>query len=576
MQTVSLKDHGILPNTDITLALHKLFERYPRDTEFVFEEADYYFSPHSEMFADYRLSNSDPMPYRVLAVWMKNMKNCRLRGNNARLWLSGHMQVFTLDHCTDIAVEGFTVNWKKPLVAEGVVADCGDGYIDVAIDGEKFPHRLVGDKLEFDVGNGEWYETVGRLIAFEPYSHTVRRGTGDFGVTRILDRGNGLWRMMLDRSVPVQTGDLLNIRHNKRIHAGVFSEKCERLTVENVTFHSCGGLGCLSQFCKDVTFRAVNFLPDTRAGRFVSCGRDDGMHITCNRGTVTITECNFHALMDDPINVHGCCVISNEAVDERTLRCRYCHPQAGGFHYWAEEGDTIAFINRGAMNSVGTARAEAYIPEDYYTFLLRFDRPLPEEILNAAKKGDALALDNLSNTAAFICTKNRFGSCRARGVLVSTPKPVKITDNYFESSGSAVLVAGDSNYWFESGACHDVEISRNIFSNLCLTSEYQFCDGIISITPVVPEPRQELPYHSNIRITSNIFDTADAPVLSAFSCEKLVFDGNRIFSTPSAECVLSHDRDIRLSFCRDARVSNNEWICRRPPEISAENCKDIY
>lgn len=574
MQSIRLKDRGILPDTDITLALYDLFLNNPEDTEFIFEDADYYFSPHEELFADYRISNSDPMPHRVLAVWMKGMRNCILRGNGARLWLSGHMQVFTLDHCTDILLDGFIVNWKKPLVAEGRVVARGEEYLDVFVDPDKFPHRFNGECLEFDVGAGEWYRMSHAAIAFEPHTRTVRRGTCDFVFSDFAPLGEHVYRCTLKKPAPVEVGDLLNLRHNMRIHAGIFSEKCENLTAQNITFHSCGGLGCLAQFCKDLTYKNINFLPDIAAGRYVSSGRDDGMHITCNSGTVTITECSFHALMDDPINVHGCCVTADEVVDERTLRCRYRHKQAGGFHYWAESGDEIVFIDRGAMNPMGKAIAASYQLEDYYTFLLSFAEPLPDALLEQARKGDALALDNLSHTASFICTKNRFGSCRARGILVSTPKKVQISENYFESSGSAILVAGDSNYWFESGACHDVEISRNVFSDACLTSNYQFCEGVISITPVVPTPSLDHPYHDHIRIMENTFDVADTPVLSALSCADLEFSKNRIFKSPSAERWHKSDHDILLKFCKDIKIEENEWIGRSiPPRIYKENCK---
>ena len=73
MKTIRLKDHGILPNTDITESLN-LLEQNKEDTEFVFENADYYFSPEKASRADYRISNSDVMPYRVLAILMKDMK----------------------------------------------------------------------------------------------------------------------------------------------------------------------------------------------------------------------------------------------------------------------------------------------------------------------------------------------------------------------------------------------------------------------------------------------------------------------------------------------------------------------
>ena len=439
MKTVRLSEHGILPNTDITAALYALFAEYKEDTEFVFENADYYLSPKDAVRADYRISNSDVIPERTLAILMKGMKNCTLCGNGARLWLSGHMQVFTLDHCENVTLKGFTVNWKKPLAAEGRVIFRNGREIDVFVDPECFPHRHINDNLEFDIGNDEWYAFGKSAIVFEPHSLRARRNVSDICFGSIVPLGGSVYRMTLCWDADIRVGDLLNMRHCPRIHAGIFTEKCRDIVVGNITFHSCGGLGCLSQFCHNMTYRGVHFLPDKRLGRLVSGGRDDGMHITCNSGTVTITKCTFHALMDDPINVHGCCVTSDEVVDERTLRCRYRHHQACGFLYWAEKGDEIGFISRSSMETLGSAKAASYTLEDHMTFLLRFEEPLPTEILEKARAGDALALDNLTHTAAFVCTNNRFGSCRARGVLVSTPKPVKILENYFESSGSAIL-----------------------------------------------------------------------------------------------------------------------------------------
>ena len=574
MRTLRLSDCGILPNTDITSSLCALLEQNKENTEFVFEDADYYFSPETAMRVDYRISNSDVTPHRVLAILMKHMKNCVLQGNGARLWIAGHMQVFTLDHCENVKLENFTINWKKPLVAEGTVVAKNGTDVDVFVDPQTFPHVYENGNLKFDIGADEWYEFNKWSIVFEPHSLRARRGVADVFFHTVEALGGYVYRMKLHRDADIRVGDLLNMRHNARIHAGIFSEKCSDITVENITFYSCGGLGCLSQFCHNMTYRGVHFLADTTSGRRVSGGRDDGMHVTCNSGTVTITECCFHALMDDPINVHGCCVTSDEVVDERTLRCRYRHDQACGFLYWAEEGNEISFISRDSMETIGTACAESYMLEDHMTFLLRFDSPLPREILDKAKQGDALALDNLTHTAAFTCTNNRFGSCRARGILVSTPRPVRISGNYFESSGSAILVAGDSNYWFESGACHDVEISRNVFTDACLGSIYQFCDGVISICPVVPRPDADKPYHKNVRITDNVFDTVGAPVLAAFSCEDLTFSGNRIFKSPS--CHADETARIKLSYCNNVSVANNDWVGQfKAVECSRDNCSGV-
>ena len=577
MKTIRLSEHGITPNTDITLKLSLLFEKYKENTEFVFENSDYYFSPKDAKKEDYRLSNSEAIPFRTLAILMKDMKNCILKGNGARLWISGHMQIFTLDHCENVKLENFIINWKKPLVAEGRVVAKSGSNIDVFVDPDLFPHRFNNNNLEFDIGADEWYPYNKCAIVFEPNTLRTRRGISDVCFKSIADLGGSIYRFTMWGEDDIHVDDILNLRHNDRYHAGIFTEKCSDITAQNITFYSCSGLGCLSQFCHNMTYRGVHFIPDKRLGRMVSSGRDDGMHITCNSGTITITECTFHALMDDPINVHGCCVTSDEVVDERTLRCKFRHRQACGFLYWAEDGDEISFISRDTMESIGKARAVSYKLEDTMTFLLTFECALPKEILEKASSGDSLALDNLTHTASFICTKNRFGSCRARGVLVSTPKAVKICDNYFESSGSAILVAGDSNHWFESGECHDVEISRNVFTDACLSSIYQFCDGVISISPVVPAPDVNKPYHKNIRITNNVFDSVGVPVLYALSCKDLIFSNNLIFKSPNNPNLTEEKSQIRLRYCNNVSLSDNQWVGDfKLLTPSQEKCKNIY
>ena len=559
MQKIVLKEYGILPDTDISLALYELFKKYPRDTEFVFENGDYYFSKQAALKADYRISNSDVLPVRSLGVWCRDMHGCTLSGNGARLWFSGHMQPFTFDSCSDISLNNFYIDWKEPLAAEGIVVAFGEQFIDLHIDNNKFPHRFCNNWLDFYIGSDEWFPLCHRgHIQFDFNNRAVRRNSGDSYCPKSIESlGGDIYRFNFDFCVDTVVGNIFVLRHNERMHTGIFAEKCRNMCFTDITVHSCGGLGCLAQFCEDLTYRRVNFLPNTKLGRLISNGRDDGMHITCCSGTVTIEECSFLGLMDDPINVHGCCVTSNEAVNEYTLRCKYRHVQARGFKYWAKQGDEISFINRNDMSSVGKATAKSYVLEDLDTFLLEFDSPLPNEILEMAGEGECLALDNITNTAEFICRKNRFGSCRARGVLVSTPKKVLIEENLFESSGSAILVAGDANGWFESGECHSVTIRKNVFTSNCLSSMYQFCEGVISVCPVVPKPNANKPFHKNIKITDNVFDSPDVPVLYAFSCENLEFSGNLLHKSPAAEKWHPSASLMKLEYCKNANLSGN-------------------
>ncbi len=580
MKKIILKDHGIIPGNDCTEQLATLFREYPTDAEFIFESGDYHFSP--KIRRSLMLSNTDVIPERKLGILLENMKNIRLTGDltgdigGTRLLFEGHMQAFTMLGCEDIHISGFTVDWEKPLVAEGIVTAFSSDWVELYISPDAFPHRVEDGVIKFDIGSGEFCPMgIHGQMQYDGNTRTVRRANGDrFRLGRLIEeKGRGVYRFEA-KNQNTAIGNIIVIRHNDRQHAGIFTEKCSRITVEDVIVHSCGGLGCLAQFCEDLTYRRVNFTPNIAAGRKVSNGRDDGMHITCCSGTVTITECTFVGLMDDPINVHGCCVTADEWIDSRTVRCRYMHHQACGFAYWAEPGDEIAFIERSGMSKILSAEAVSYELESNETFILRFKDDLDPTLLSLDPK--STALDNLTHTASFVCTKNRFGSCRARGILVSTPKPVLIADNLFQSSGSAILVAGDSNYWFESGECHDVEICGNIFTDTCLSSMYQFCEGMISICPVVPVPDTDKPYHKNIRIHDNTFDSPDTPVLYGFSTDGLKFTDNRIFRSTAAEkwhpgCYL-----INLAYCRNVNISGNNVIGEFTlGNLNTVNCTEI-
>lgn len=580
MRKIVLFEYGITPENENTVALCELFKKYNKDTIFEFDKADYHFSASNATKEKLTLSNSTIIPLRSLSLIMRNMQNCIIRGNGANFYFSGHTQPITMEFCSNITVENLTINWEKPLVAEGIIKNVKGKQAELFVDNTVFPHRFKNGNLEFDVGNDEWYALLPySLMTYEPHYRTVKRdSTGKAKIASLEPISDCLYKVDFVNENCVNNGDIVILRHNERWHAGIFTQKCSDITFSNITVYSCGGLGCLSQFCHNMTYQKVNFVPDRSRGRLITSGRDDGMHIQSNTGTVTITECSFMGLMDDPINIHGYYATCNEVIDNKTLRCNFRHFQAKDFEYWAENGQEISFIERDNLSSVAKATVESYNLENPDYFVISFKEELPKEVLMLANKGEALALENLTNTVSLICTKNRFGSCRARGILISTPKPVLVADNYFESSGSAILIPGIADNfddWFESGECHDVEIRNNVFTDKCLTTSYQFTDGVISISPKMAKPDINKPYHKNIVISDNVFDVAETPLLHAFSCKNLVFENNRIFKSPSADRWHENQSFVTLKYCVDANIKNNDFIGEFNNKLHEENCKNI-
>ncbi len=308
----------------------------------------------------------------------------------------------------------------------------------------------------------------------------------------------------------------------------------------------------MAQFSQDLTFNAYRATSNLAKNHYFG-GGDDGLQVSNCRGQITVTNCEFAGLMDDPINVHGTSVRIQKIISDKELECKFMHHQSVGLN-WGHAGDQISFIENERMNSLGTATVEVFHSLTNETFTLTFSSAIPKEL----EVGDAL--ENLTWSPDFTVTHSHFKNCRARGLLVSTPGKVVIENNIFESSGSAILIAGDANGWFESGAVNDVLIKNNTFTELCNTSSYQFCEGIISIYPIIPKLDEKTPaFHKNIRIEENQFNPFDYPVLFARSVDGITFRNNTLTRSHSFEPY--HNRQFTFTFenCINVAISENQF-----------------
>ena len=245
--------------------------------------------------------------------------------------------------------------------------------------------------------------------------------------------------------------------------------------------------------------------------------------------------------MDDAINVHGTYLKVVERIDDHTVKGRYMHGQAWGFD-WGYVGDEVQFVRSNTMELVGSPlptsskgeeaheEAEIFVTKiesisiadqssplggsvrgyshGAKEFIIRFADALPAEITAAEGYG----MENLTWTPEVYFAGNTIRNNRARGTLFSTPKRTVVEDNLFDhTSGTAILLCGDCNGWYETGACRDVLIRRNRFVN-ALTCMYQFTNAVISIYPEIPNLNgQKAYFHGGkknaIRIEDNEFDT---------------------------------------------------------------------
>ncbi|MEI7524187.1 MAG: hypothetical protein WCJ95_07660 [Mariniphaga sp.] len=559
--TTKISAYGLKPGTGenaIPAIIKALTEckKHPKSV-LLFEKGRYDFRIDTTLRRVYYESNTTNDGPKNLAILIEGCRGLTLDGGNSEFVFHGPIQPISIDQSDKIAIQNVNIDWDIPLTAQAKIVACSPKNIDIEIDTKQFPYEIADGKLFF---TGENWKTLSNnwFMEFEADTHRIAAGTGDEGCIRgdwskfrTSELKPGILRMTGEFTRIPAVGNYLILRHSKRDHAGIFIQESSNIRLENVTVYHTAGLGILSQFTRNLNYRNVKIIPNSTKNRYLS-GHDDGFHISNCAGKISISNCEFGGLMDDPINVHGTSVRITEKIDDHQLKCRFMHEQSTGMN-WGHLNDTIGFIEHKSMQTISKATLKSFKKLSPEEFVVDFTNPVPAEIVS----GDAL--ENLTWSPEVTIENCKFGSCRARGLLLSTPRKVVVDHNEFDSSGSAILIAGDANGWYESGAVTDVTITNNIFKDGCMTSMYQFCEGIISIYPIVPEVNSLKPFHRNITIEHNTFNPFDYPVLYALSTDGLKFNNNRIIASHHFKPF--HNRKHLLTFeaCLNVGVKGNQF-----------------
>jgi hypothetical protein len=558
-QKISVADFGLKPDTreNAVPYVQKALEacKGKAQATLVFPKGRYDFWPQYCIEREYFESNTTDINPKRLAILIEETEGLTIEGDSSDFIFHDRMQPFTIDHSRHITIKNLSVDWDIPLTAQAEVLAVTDQYIDLRINAYESPYVIENGKLVF-VGEG-WKSQWGGTMEFDRNTLAVVPQTGDQGVLggnsgdyQARELSLGVVRLNYPFKRKPAAGNLLVLRHNNRDHAGVFIIDSKNVTIENFNLYHCAGLGILSQYSENLSYRNVRCVPNEKKGRILS-GHDDGFHVSNCKGDLVVDNCVFHGLMDDPINVHGTSVRIVERPDDYTLRCKFMHSQSLGMH-WADAGDKVGFIENKTLQTLATGIVKSFRVIDKELFELTFEQAVPKETVTGN------ALENLTWTCNVSITNSFFKSCRARGILLTTPRKVVVENNIFESSGSAILIAGDANNWYESGAVKDVVIRKNIFRAPCMTSMYQFTEGVISVFPEIPQKDGKTPpFHSNILITENEFHLFDYPVLYALSVDGIEFSNNKLVRSRQFEPF--HKRKYGLTFegCRKITVKGN-------------------
>ena len=484
-------------------------------------DGTYHFHAASATKMSYHVSNHDQPAAHPVFLPFVGVTNVALVARNARFVMHGKGTAILLNRTEGVTFRGITVEWEKPYFARAEIVGFEEGRTRV-----RFPER---DRVSVRNGrlvlSGEDWENALRIgTVFDRKTHEIVERSKDVyfsGKGREVGNREFLIDVDLSRAgAGAKVGDVYVIRSFSRPHPAICLDRAKDTRFENFVFRDGFGMGILAQLSENVTLRGGGCYPRDRSEYCVNTV--DATHFSNCRGTVTVEGCRFEGMMDDALNVHSTslAIVGKPSAD--SIRCRYMHEMSVGLGVFAP-GDAVRFIAGKTLENGAVGRVKAVETHDAREITLVLEQPIP------AGYGVGDAVENADWQCAVTFRDNVVANNRARGVLFTTPRRIVCEGNFFDRvSGSAILLAGDAQGWYESGACEDVVIRRNRFRD-CLTSSFQYCDGLVSIHPEVKDlAGQKRRYHRNILIEDNDIETFDVPLLFALSAEDVTWRNNRV------------------------------------------------
>lgn len=536
---------GRADGTDTTLAVRRALAwvRANGSHRLTFPTGEYHFWPTLAEERYLFVSNNDESLKRLIFV-LENLNDFEVDGTGSLFLFHGLLTPFFLHNSSQIRLKDFAVDWERSFHSEAMVEKVADGVVELEI-GSPFPYRVEHEKLVFSgeaegfygISNGLEFDPVRRETAYQAHdNYALRHGH------RAWDLGPGKVAFKAQWSRLPTPGNMVALMTCERFSPAVVIDRCQQTELEQVTLHHSGGMGVIAQCSTDISLRGVKVTPRPGNGRLISLTAD-ATHFSCCAGQITVQDCLFENQLDDAVNVHGIYHQVVNRISPRELEVRLVHPQQLGLDLIGVN-DEVDFIDNTSLNAVGSAVVTGVERLNRSLFRLQLNQDLPTEV--AAD----FAVQNLRWTPDVTISGCTAQKNRARGFLLNTGGTVKVTHNRLHTPGAAILIAGDAQYWFESGPVNDVHIAANLFDN-CNYGVWG--RAAVDINPEIEKHLQATTrYHRNIRIESNTFRAFDDRYVAAQGVEGLVISNNLLEPSQDYPAPAQPGEHFALVGCPDA------------------------
>ncbi len=524
MKIFNAADFGIVPNEDISEKLAEFISALKdEDGEktAVFDSGTYYID--SERCKEYMLVitntagekefSPDETPHlNAVPFYFGGISNLVFDGGDSVFVIDGKVTNIAVEDCRNITLRNLEIRHAHPDMHEFSVVRKSAFSVDFKIDSDS-SFSVENGKLVF---SGHGYKNCCDMSSVNAgWIGLIREKTPEkvkrvmhplFSSLSVRDMGGGVIRAKYLNTSRFTLGDRFYYYDVRRQFAGIFINRSENITLENIKQRFNYSLALVAQDSENLTVDSVDFSPEQGSARLLASVADFIQLCMC-RGLMTVKNSYFSGAGDDCLNVHG---VHFKIVDisGRDMTVRFMHPQTYGFDP-LRVGDTVAFINPDTMLEKGQAVIEKS------ELVNNYDIKLTLSSADGAQVG--MAIEDISACPDLDFVGNTLTRIITRGLLITTRGKVNVKNNHFVSTTmSGILLSDDAKNWYESGMCHDVTIENNVFD---------YCGE----TPILIKPensRYEGAVHKNIKIIGNEFKSYKGCCISAKATDDILVENN--------------------------------------------------
>ncbi|MEG0640709.1 MAG: right-handed parallel beta-helix repeat-containing protein [Clostridia bacterium] len=533
--TIDVQSRGILPQSalDNTLPLRKLLEELQgqENITLLFAEGTYHFYPDYATECLLCIPNHDEDALKRIAFALLACKNLTIKGENAHLLFHAELLPFYAERCENLTISGLTVDYAQPVYSEATIVSVDEKCMKLAIDPKQYPYQIINGRLFFPCGEKwnplhRWLEMDEQRNAPVYATHDVCFGEEYGGLTPVCQEEQpGLVTLVLTREEQrflstSKAGNRLILRHHLRTHPCFYVSYCQQVRLTDVAVYHASGMAFIAEHTKDIVLERfqVKINPDHPR---VFTAAADATHFVYCAGKLQIKHCLFENQLDDPVNIHGIYARIESVCGNDALIVRLVHDQHKGV-CMGEKGQRLRVIDNQTMLGYHEAAIESIRALNKDLIEIKLCEP-------CAQMQAGHVIENLAYIPDVEISHCIFRNNRARGLLLTSAGKVLVEHNVFSVPGAAILIEGDANEWFESGAITDITVQNNLFDNCTYVADWGHAP--IQVTPSAMRADGERRYHGKLTIQNNVFHCFDKRVLYARHIESIVFANNQILST---------------------------------------------